>query len=233
MSERSILVVDDEVPIAEAVRARLASEGYQVRVAHDGPEALRASAEERPDLVVLDLMLPGMDGLEVCRELQRESWIPVLMLTARADEADTVAGFAVGADDYLTKPFSMRELTARVRAIVRRMERMNQVGATEPIARFDLTIDAARRRVLRAGEEISLTPLEFDILVALARAPGVVQSRDQLMDRVWGYRDYAGGRVVDSHVARIRRKLGDEAAEPRYIRTVHGVGYAFKEDGDR
>ena len=232
MTERSILVVDDEVPIAEAVRARLASEGYHVRVAHDGPEALRASAEERPDLVVLDLMLPGMDGLEVCRELQRDAWIPVLMLTARADEADTVAGFAVGADDYLTKPFSMRELTARVRAIVRRMERMNQATTTEPITRFDLTIDAARRRVLRAGEEVSLTPLEFDILAALARAPGVVQSRDQLMDRVWGYRDYAGGRVVDSHVARIRRKLGDEAAEPRYIRTVHGVGYAFKEDGD-
>jgi DNA-binding response OmpR family regulator len=232
MTERSILVVDDEVPIAEAVRARLASEGYHVRVAHDGPEALRASAEERPDLVVLDLMLPGMDGLEVCRELQRDAWIPVLMLTARADEADTVAGFAVGADDYLTKPFSMRELTARVRAIVRRMERMNQATSTEPITRFDLTIDAARRRVLRSGEEVSLTPLEFDILAALARAPGVVQSRDQLMDRVWGYRDYAGGRVVDSHVARIRRKLGDEAAEPRYIRTVHGVGYAFKEDGD-
>ena len=232
MIERSILVVDDEVPIAEAVRARLASEGYRVRVAHDGPEALRASAEERPDLVVLDLMLPGMDGLEVCRELQRDAWIPVLMLTARADEADTVAGFAVGADDYLTKPFSMRELTARVRAIVRRMERMSQATSTEPITRFDLTIDAARRRVLRAGEEVSLTPLEFDILAALARAPGVVQSRDQLMDRVWGYRDYAGGRVVDSHVARIRRKLGDEAAEPRYIRTVHGVGYAFKEDGD-
>ena len=232
MTERSILVVDDEVPIAEAVRARLASEGYHVRVAHDGPEALRASAEERPDLVVLDLMLPGMDGLEVCRELQRDSWIPVLMLTARADEADTVAGFAVGADDYLTKPFSMRELTARVRAIVRRIERMNQATSTEPITRFDLTIDAARRRVLRAGEEVSLTPLEFDILAALARAPGVVQSRDQLMDRVWGYRDYAGGRVVDSHVARIRRKLGDEAAEPRYVRTVHGVGYAFKEHGD-
>ena len=126
----------------------------------------------------------------------------------------------------------MRELTARVRAIVRRMERMNQATSTEPITRFDLTVDAARRRVLRAGEEVSLTPLEFDILAALARAPGVVQSRDQLMDRVWGYRDYAGGRVVDSHVARIRRKLGDEAAEPRYIRTVHGVGYAFKEDGD-
>jgi DNA-binding response OmpR family regulator len=233
MNERGILVVEDEQAIAEAVRARLASEGYRVRVVHDGPEALRAAGDERPDLVVLDLMLPGMDGLEVCRELQRDAWIPVLMLTARAEEADTVAGFAVGADDYLTKPFSMRELTARVRAIVRRTERINQASSTEPISRFDLTVDAARRRVLRAGEEVALTPLEFEILLALARTPGVVLSRDQLMDRVWGYRDYAGGRVVDSHVARIRRKLGDEAAEPRYVRTVHGVGYAFKEDGDR
>jgi len=232
MNERGVLVVEDEHAIAEAVRARLVSEGYRVRVVHDGPDALNAASEERPDLVVLDLMLPGMDGLEVCRELQKDAWVPVLMLTARAEEADTVAGFAVGADDYLTKPFSMRELTARVRAIVRRMERINQAAtSTEPIARFDLTVDAARRRVLRAGEEVLLTPLEFEILLTLARTPGVVFSRDQLMDKVWGYRDFAGGRVVDSHVARIRRKLGDEAAEPRYVRTVHGVGYAFKEDG--
>ena len=231
MNERGVLVVEDEHAIAEAVRARLVSEGYRVRVVHDGPDALNAASEERPDLVVLDLMLPGMDGLEVCRELQKDAWVPVLMLTARAEEADTVAGFAVGADDYLTKPFSMRELTARVRAIVRRMERINQATSTEPIARFDLTVDAARRRVLRAGEEVLLTPLEFEILLTLARTPGVVFSRDQLMDKVWGYRDFAGGRVVDSHVARIRRKLGDEAAEPRYVRTVHGVGYAFKEDG--
>jgi DNA-binding response OmpR family regulator len=229
-SPRSILVVEDEEAIAEAVRARLASEGYQVTVVGDGPEALRAVAADRPDLVVLDLMLPGMDGLEVCRELQRDEWIPVLMLTARTEEADKVAGFAVGADDYLTKPFSLRELTARVRAIIRRIERIHEMGASEPVVRFDLTIDPARRRVLRGPDEVTLTPLEFEILVTLARAPGTVLSRDQLMDRVWGYRDYAGGRVVDSHVARIRRKLGDEAGEPTYIRTVHGVGYAFKED---
>jgi DNA-binding response OmpR family regulator len=182
---------------------------------------------------VLDLMLPGMDGLEVCREIQKREWVPVLMLTARTDEADKMAGFAVGADDYLTKPFSMRELTARVRAILRRMERIRGVSATEPVVRFDLVVDAARRRVLRGEDEISLTPLEFEILLMLSRNPGVVFSRDQLMDRVWGYRDYAGGRVVDSHVARIRRKLGDEAAEPRYIRTVHGVGYTFNEDGQQ
>jgi DNA-binding response OmpR family regulator len=231
VSSRSILVVEDEEAIAEAVRARLANEGYRVRLAFDGPQAIDAVDQERPDLVVLDLMLPGMDGLEVCREIQRKDWVPVLMLTARTEEADKVAGFAAGADDYLTKPFSLRELAARVRAILRRMDRIAQVSPTEPMERFDLTIDPARRRVLQASQEIGLTPLEFEILATLAGSPGVVFSREQLMDRVWGYRDYAGGRVVDSHVARVRRKLGDEAAEPRYIRTVHGVGYAFREDG--
>jgi DNA-binding response OmpR family regulator len=231
VGERTILVVEDERAIAEAVRARLESEGYLVTVSHDGPQAIAAVAAQRPDLVVLDLMLPGMDGLEVCREIQKEEWVPVLMLTARTEESDKVAGFAVGADDYLTKPFSMRELTARVRAIIRRIDRIRQASSTEPVTRFDLTVDPARRRVLRAGTEVALTPLEFEILLTLARRPGVVFSRDQLMDSVWGYRDYAGGRVVDSHVARIRRKLGDEAAEPQYIRTVHGVGYCFKEEG--
>jgi len=230
MSGRSILVVEDEEPIAEAVRVRLESEGYDVRVAGDGPQALRLAGEDRPDLVVLDLMLPGMDGLEVCRELQRDSWVPVLMLTARADEADKIAGLAVGADDYMTKPFSSRELAARVRAILRRMDRMRTAADGEPLTRFDLVIDTSRRRVTREDEEVVLTPLEFEILAALARQPGVVLSRDDLMDRVWGYRDYAGGRVVDSHVARIRRKLGDDAAEPSYVRTVHGVGYAFREE---
>jgi DNA-binding response OmpR family regulator len=137
----------------------------------------------------------------------------------------------VGADDYLTKPFSLRELAARVKAILRRMDRIRQASPTDPVSRFDLVVDPARRRVVKGSDEIPLTPLEFEILLTLSRSPGVVFSRDQLMDRVWGYRDYAGGRVVDSHVARIRRKLGDEAGEPRYIRTVHGVGYAFREDG--
>jgi DNA-binding response OmpR family regulator len=231
VSEKKILVVEDEEAIAEAVRARLGSEGYDVRVLSDGPQAIVAVAENRPDLVILDLMLPGMDGLEVCREIQKDQWVPVLMLTARTEEADRVAGLAVGADDYLTKPFSMRELMARVRAILRRVERTQVMGSGESVSRYDLTVDGARRRVLRGEDEVPLTPLEFEILLTLARTPGVVFSRDQLMERVWGYRDYAGGRVVDSHVARIRRKLGDEAAEPRYIRTIHGVGYAFKEGG--
>jgi DNA-binding response OmpR family regulator len=230
VTERTVLVVDDEEAIAEAVRARLASEGFRVMVAADGPRAIELSREEHPDLVVLDLMLPGMDGLEVCKEIQRREWVPVLMLTARTDEADKVAGFAVGADDYLTKPFSLRELTIRVKAILRRVDRIKSVSDTEPLARGDLRIDPARRRVTVGDDEVGLTPLEFEILFTLARDPGVVLTREQLMERVWGYRDFAGGRVVDSHVARIRRKLGEDGGEPRFIRTVHGVGYAFRED---
>jgi DNA-binding response OmpR family regulator len=230
VTPQTVLVVDDEEAIAEAVRARLESEGYRVLVAGDGPRALEIAEREHPDLVVLDLMLPGMDGLEVCSELQRDRWVPVLMLTARTEEADKVAGFAVGADDYLTKPFSLRELAVRVRAILRRVERIAQPPSTESIAHGGLSIDASRRRVWVDDEEVQLTPLEFEILLTLAREPGVVFTREQLMDRVWGYRDYAGGRVVDSHVARIRRKLGEDGNEPRFIRTVHGVGYAFRED---
>jgi DNA-binding response OmpR family regulator len=231
MTEQTILVVDDEEAIAEAVRARLVSEGYRVIVASDGPEAIALHAAEQPDLVVLDLMLPGMDGLEVCKEIQRERWTPVLMLTAKTEEADTVAGFAVGADDYLTKPFSLRELVVRVKAILRRVDRIRGIGETDagPIDRNGLVLDPQRRLVTVDDAEVALTPLEFEILHALAREPGVVLGRDQLMDRVWGYRDYAGGRVVDSHVARIRRKLGEDGNDPRFIRTVHGVGYAFKE----
>jgi DNA-binding response OmpR family regulator len=230
MTEQTVLVVDDEEAIAEAVRARLESEGFTVVVAHDGPQAIEVCNEVRPDLVVLDLMLPGMDGLEVCKEIQRRQWTPVLMLTARTEEADKVAGFAVGADDYLTKPFSPRELAVRVKAILRRVDRIRSLPATEPVVRGALSVDPQRRRVTVDGAEVALTPLEFEILLTLARDTGVVFTREQLMDRVWGYRDYAGGRVVDSHVARIRRKLGEDGGEPRFIRTVHGVGYAFQEE---
>ncbi|MBI3648564.1 MAG: response regulator transcription factor [Actinobacteria bacterium] len=229
MSEQTVLVVDDEEAIADAVRNRLEAEGFRVVVAYDGPQAIEKHAECRPDLVVLDLMLPGMDGLEVCKEIQKTGWTPVLMLTARTEEADKVAGFAVGADDYLTKPFSLRELSARVKAILRRMDRIRSSRSEGPIELGGLMIDPERRRVTVDGKDVQLTPLEFEILFALARDPGVVLSRDQLMDRVWGYRDYAGGRVVDSHVARIRRKLGEDGVEPRFVRTVHGVGYSFQE----
>jgi len=229
VTPQTVLVVDDEEAIAEAVRARIESEGYRVVVAADGAQALDSAEREPPDLVVLDLMLPGMDGLEVCKRLQRDRWVPVLMLTARTEEADKVAGFAVGADDYLTKPFSLRELAVRVRAILRRSERVAQVTSGETLRLGALSIDAARRRVYVDAIEIQLTPLEFEILLTLARDPGVVFTREQLMDRVWGYRDYAGGRVVDSHVARLRRKLGEDGTT-RFVRTVHGVGYAFRDD---
>jgi DNA-binding response OmpR family regulator len=226
VTQQTVLVVDDEAAIAEAVRARLSSEGFRVLVAADGRQALEVSERERPDLVVLDLMLPGMDGLEVCKRLQHDRWVPVLMLTARTEEADKVAGFAVGADDYLTKPFSLRELAIRVKAILRRVERIEAAPSSDPIEKDGLSVDPARRKVTVDGAEVHLTPLEFEILLALVREPGVVFTREQLMDSVWGYRDYAGGRVVDSHVARIRRKLGEDGTEPRFVRTVHGVGYA-------
>jgi DNA-binding response OmpR family regulator len=229
VNPQTVLVVDDEEAIAEAVRARLENEGFRVLLAGDGPSAIEICGAESPDLVVLDLMLPGMDGLEVCARIQRDRWIPVLMLTARTEEADKIAGLAVGADDYLTKPFSLRELAARVKAILRRVERIGERPA-QRVERDGLAVDPIRRRVRVDDVEVGLTPLEFEILFTLAGEPGVVFTREQLMDRVWGYRDYAGGRVVDSHVARIRRKLGEDGAEPRFIRTVHGVGYAFRED---
>jgi DNA-binding response OmpR family regulator len=154
------------------------------------------------------------------------------MLTARTEETDKVAGFAVGADDYLTKPFSLRELVVRVKAILRRVERIGASSTSAPIVHGAMSIDPSRRRVVVDGRDVPLTPLEFDILLALAREPGVVFSREQLMDRVWGYRDHAGGRVVDSHVARIRRKVGEDGSEPRFVRTIHGVGYAFRDDDE-
>jgi DNA-binding response OmpR family regulator len=233
MSEHTILVVDDEEAIAEAVKARLLSEGFDVLVAGDGPAAIELAREHHPDLVVLDLMLPGMDGLEVCKELQGDEWVPVLMLTAKTEEADKVAGFAVGADDYLTKPFSLRELAVRVKAIIRRVDRIRTIPSNGPVASGALEVDPAKRRVAVDGDEVPLTPLEFEILLTLVRDPGVVFSRELLMDRVWGYRDYGGGRVVDSHVARIRRKLGEDGdGEPRFVKTVHGVGYSFQQEDD-
>jgi DNA-binding response OmpR family regulator len=229
VGEPTILVVDDEEAIAEAVRARLESEGYRVVTAPDGPRALERFAETHPALVVLDLMLPGMDGLEVCREMQRDSWTPVLMLTARTEEADKVAGFAVGADDYLTKPFSLRELAVRVRAILRRVERIRSSVDGQPLVRGELTIDAARRRATLGDKEVQLTPLEFEILIALSPRSRRRADAGATDGPGLGYRDYGGGRVVDSHVARIRKKLEEEGGQADAIRTVHGVGYAFRE----
>ncbi len=214
-----ILVVEDERPIADAVADRLRSEGFAVETAHDGLAGVRTFERVRPDLVVLDVMLPAIDGLEVCRRLRRSSSVPILMLTARDTETDTVVGLEVGADDYLTKPFSPRELVARVRALLRRAERAVSVPPVITIG--DLTLDTSSRRVTRGDEAVHLTPTEFELLAHLAAHPGVF-SRERLLVEVWGYHDGSGTRTVDSHVRGIRRKLGDGV-----IRTVHGVGYAL------
>ena len=219
---RRILVVDDEVTIAESVAARLRAEGFLVEMAHDGPAAVAAVAAREPDLVVLDVMLPGFDGLEVCRRIQAGRALPVLMLTARTDETDQLIGLGVGADDYLTKPFSLRVLAARVHALLRRMERTaDRDGATIVVG--DLRIDIDQRRVWRGDLEAQLTPLEFEILARLARRPRVVLARERLLEEVWDWADAAGTRAVDSHIKALRRKLGADL-----IRTVHGVGYALE-----
>jgi DNA-binding response OmpR family regulator len=219
---RTVLVVEDETSIAEAVAARLRSEGFAVEIAADGLAAVEACDRLRPDLVVLDLMLPGLDGLEVCRRIQRDRPVPVLMLTARDSETDLIVGLAVGADDYLAKPFSARELTARVHALLRRVERTpdRSPSASASLRLGSIEVDVEGRHVRRGDEDVHLTPTEFDLLGYLAQRPGRVFSREQLLGDVWGYRDGCGARTVDSHVRALRRKLG-----PDTVRTVHGVGY--------
>jgi DNA-binding response OmpR family regulator len=224
VAERRILVVEDERTIADAVAARLRAEGFVVQVAGDGPGAVAAARRTPPDAIVLDVMLPGFDGLEVCRRIQAERPVPVLMLTARDDETDLLVGLAVGADDYMVKPFSMRELAARVHALLRRAARTTSPPSAPPTLRFgDLEINQAERRVLRAGVEAHLTPTEFDLLVHLAANPRAVLPRERLLADVWGWADASGTRTVDSHIKGLRRKLGSDL-----IRTVHGVGYALE-----
>ncbi|WP_277209864.1 response regulator transcription factor [Isoptericola croceus] len=223
----TILVVEDEPAIATAIAQRLSAEGWRVEVARDGVSGVDAAARLHPDAVVLDVMLPGIDGLEVCRRIQADHPTPILMLTARDDETDLLIGLGVGADDYMTKPFSMRELVARVKALLRRVERAAQAAAAAPadppLVTGDVTIDRAQRRVHRAGDEVHLTPTEFELLVMLASAPKTVQTREKLLAEVWDWADASGTRTVDSHIKALRRKLG-----PDLIRTVHGVGYAFE-----
>jgi DNA-binding response OmpR family regulator len=216
-----ICVIEDEEAIADAVAARLRAEGFAVEVAHDGPAGIALCERLLPDLVILDLLLPGIDGLEVCRRIQRTRPVPVLMLTALGEETDKVIGLGVGADDYMTKPFSPRELVARVRALLRRVERRPRTGDALRVGALEL--DPAERRVRVGGEEVTLTATEFDLLAVLARRPGAVHTRDQLLAEVWGWRDGSGPRTVDSHVRGLRRKLG-----PGWLRTVHGVGYALE-----
>ncbi|MCU1452554.1 MAG: DNA-binding response regulator [Acidimicrobiales bacterium] len=220
-------MVEDEALIADAVAARLRSEGYDVEVARDGPSGVDLARSAQPDLVILDLMLPGLDGLEVCRQIQKDRHVPVMMLTARDDETDLVVGLAVGADDYLTKPFSMREVVARVQAILRRVDAGSAPHTGQVIRVDDIEVDVDARRVRRGDEPVHLTPTEFDLLVCLAERPGRVLTRDRLLVEVWGYRDGSGARTVDSHVRALRRKLGDGV-----VRTVHGVGYGLGDPAD-
>ena len=221
---KRLLVVEDEPSIAAQVAARLRAEGFAVDVAHDGPSAVERAEGAEPDLVVLDVMLPGFDGLEVCRRLHARRPVPVLMLTARDDETDVLVGLGVGADDYMTKPLSIRELVARVQALLRRVDRAaTQAAGEQRIVLGDLVIDLGQRRVSRGGTEAHLTPIEFDLLLHLAGQPRTVLPREALLAKVWGWEHVSGTRTVDSHVKALRRKLGADL-----IRTVHGVGYALE-----
>lgn len=223
----SILVVEDEPTLATAIGQRLAAEGWSTRIAGDGASAVQLAATYRPDLIIMDIMLPVMDGLEATKRIVTMRPVPILMLTARDDETDKVIGLGAGADDYMTKPFSMRELVARCKALLRRVERAKVIAKNsenEKVLEFHgLTIDPAQRLVVLRGEEIHLTPTEFDLLATLARKPKQVLTREKLLEEVWDWVDASGTRTVDSHVKALRHKLGSEM-----IRTVHGVGYAFE-----
>jgi DNA-binding response OmpR family regulator len=227
-----ILLVDDEQSIQTLLSYPLRKEGYHVTSALDGSEALQRFDEGRFDLVVLDLMLPRRDGVEVCRELRARSQVPIIMLTAKGSESDKVAGLEVGADDYITKPFSMREFRSRVKAALRR-SRMAGVGTdlvdSGPIVHEDLTIDFDRRLVTLAGDEIRVTYVEFEILGALARSPGRVLTRETLLEHVWGDSEYRDPRTVDVHIRHLREKLERDPKEPEFLFTVRGVGYRFVE----
>lgn len=223
-----VLVVDDEAKIRQIVTEYLKREGYEVAEAADGEEALRLAERLRPDLVVLDVMMPGLDGIEVLRRLRAASEVYVIMLTARTEEYDKLIGLSVGADDYVEKPFSPRELVARVKAVLRRAGRDSAPRGVDEERQFDgLTIDRARREVHRNGELVVLTALEFDLLAALSGAPGRVFTRRQLLEQVWGW-DFVGDeRVVDVHIGNLRRALQDHAEDPAVIATVRGAGYKF------
>ncbi|GAB4566931.1 MAG: response regulator transcription factor [Anaerolineae bacterium] len=232
--QATVLVVEDEPTLVETLTYNLERQGYRVLTATDGLSAIQVARQERPDLIILDLMLPKLDGFEVCRILRQEMSTPILMLTARTDEVDKVVGLEVGADDYLTKPFSMRELLARVRAQLRRVRMMQEaVSASqtapddEKMTFGDLTIDLARREVYVSGKPIHLKPKEFDLLAFLARHRGMVLTRDLILERVWGWDFDGGSRTVDVHIRWLREKIERDPAQPQRIITVRGVGYRF------
>jgi DNA-binding response OmpR family regulator len=227
----TILVVEDDMTLASALRYNLERNGYGCLAAADGGRALDLAKRERPSLILLDLMLPGIDGLEVCRRIRSDSTVPIIMLTARVEEVDRVVGLEVGADDYVTKPFSMRELVARVKAALRRAQ-MQPDGARTRIFEFGpIQVDPARREVRRNGALLALKPKEYELLLFFVRNPRQVFSRDQLLEQVWGYDFAGGGRTVDVHVHWLREKIEDDAARPLYLRTSRGVGYLF-DSGD-
>ena len=234
MATPTILVVDDEPPIIDLVRGYLERDGYAVHSASDGPSAVAAVRDLAPDVVILDVMLPGFDGVEACRRIRSFSDAYILMLTARSEEIDRVVGLSVGADDYLTKPFSPRELVARVKALLRRPRTLPTTDDAAPSPGRDagpvgLSIDLPRRAATVDGDRVALTTTEFDILAALARDPGVVVSRQALLDAVWGIDFVGDDHLVDVHVANLRRKLGDDADAPRFVETVRGAGYRLVE----
>ena len=228
MTAARILVVDDEAPIIELVRGYLEAEGMQVIAAGDGPSALDAIRERSPDVVVLDVNLPGLDGFEVLRRARTFTDAYVIMLTARAEEIDRIIGLSVGADDYLVKPFSPRELVVRVKALLRRPRAGRGEDGADALQRGDLVIDRPRRAVGLRGVPVTLTTIEFDLLSVLAEDPGVVFSRQKLLDRVWGMDFLGDDHVVDVHLGNLRRKLGDDPTSPTFIETVRGVGYRFR-----
>lgn len=221
-----VLVVDDEVPLTGVVGSYLTREGFDVAVAHTGPDGVEKARELAPVLIVLDIMLPGFDGIEVCRQVRQFSDAYIIMLTAKEDEMDKVLGLSMGADDYLVKPFSPRELIARVRAMLRRPRSTTVVGA-EPYVAGSIVLDAQARKVTVEGAAVDLTRTEFDLLATLMARPSAVLTRRQLINAVWGDTWYGDDHVVDVHIAHVREKLGDQAGEPRFIRTVRGVGYAM------
>jgi two-component system OmpR family response regulator len=227
---KRILIVDDEEMIVQTVKAYLDREGFKTYTAADGEEALRAFQEKGPDLIVLDLMLPKMDGIEVTRRIRSQSSVPIIMLTAKAGETDRVVGLELGADDYVAKPFSPRELVARVRAVLRRLE--GGPNAPERVAVGDLEIDLKTREVKVGGSSVELTPTEFDLLAFLARHPGQVFTRLQLLREVQGYTYDSFARTVDTHVKNLRRKIEEDPKEPRFLLTVHGVGYRFAREAE-
>jgi DNA-binding response OmpR family regulator len=224
-----ILLVDDEQSIQTLLGYPLRKEGYEVVAAHDGREALERFAEKRFDLVVLDIMLPKLDGIEVCRRLRSRSQVPIIMLTAKDDEGDKVLGLEMGADDYITKPFSVREFRSRVKAALRRSEMLSGRPGGEPIVAGDIAIDFERRSVSARGEEATLTYVEFELLATLAGSPGRVMTREMLLEQIWGDSAYRDPRTIDVHVRHLREKLEADPRKPEYVLTVRGVGYRFRE----